>query len=189
LELVKASRGRLKRGGICVTLGRMEAKGLVRSVAVLEGRRLYRPTPLGERAHLAAQVFHALVVAPASHRAIDETLSDWRAETRQASPGVARIFCHLRSALAVTRVLVMSLPREVGAVPFGVLSVRFGFFAPRRSLAAIPADHPCHARPFGRPATGVVLCGGLAGSRTDVSNRAMRNHGNLGGSFDWPGWT
>lgn len=81
--------------------------------------------------HLAAQgpFLHALVVAPASHRAIEETLSDWRAETRQASPGVARLICHLRSAVAMTRVLVMSLPREVGAVPFGLLSVRFAFFA------------------------------------------------------------
>lgn len=61
LELVKASRGRLKRGGIYVTLGRMEEKGFVRSVAVVDGRRLYRPTPLGERAHLAAQVFAGTV--------------------------------------------------------------------------------------------------------------------------------
>jgi DNA-binding PadR family transcriptional regulator len=57
LELVAASRARLKRGGIYVTLGRMEAKGLVTSRASDAGRRLYRPTALGERARLAARVF------------------------------------------------------------------------------------------------------------------------------------
>ena len=57
LELVEASRGALKRGGIYVTLGRMEDKGLVRSAAGESGRRLYRATALGERALLAAQVF------------------------------------------------------------------------------------------------------------------------------------
>ncbi len=58
LELVQASRGRLKRGGIYVTLGRMEEKGLVTSSASGEdGRRRYRPTGLGERALLAARAF------------------------------------------------------------------------------------------------------------------------------------
>jgi len=57
LELVDASRGRLKRGGIYVTLGRMEEKGLVTSRASEGGRRLYRPTALGERALLASRVF------------------------------------------------------------------------------------------------------------------------------------
>jgi DNA-binding PadR family transcriptional regulator len=57
LELVKASRGRLTRGGIYVTLGRMEQKGLVSSEAAEGGRRLYRATGLGERALLAARVF------------------------------------------------------------------------------------------------------------------------------------
>ena len=57
LELVEASRGRLKRGGIYVTLGRMEEKGLVRLAAADAGRRLYRPTALGARAHLAARIF------------------------------------------------------------------------------------------------------------------------------------
>ena len=56
LELVGASRGRLKRGGIYVTLGRMEAKGLVTSRTVEGGRRQYRPTALGARALLASQV-------------------------------------------------------------------------------------------------------------------------------------
>ena len=57
LQLVDASQGALKRGGIYVTLGRMEDKGLVRSTAGESGRRLYRATALGERALLAAQVF------------------------------------------------------------------------------------------------------------------------------------
>jgi DNA-binding PadR family transcriptional regulator len=57
LELVDNSRGVLKRGGVYVTLGRMEEKGLVRSKAADAGRRLYEPTALGERALAAAQVF------------------------------------------------------------------------------------------------------------------------------------
>ena len=55
LELVSASRGRLKRGTVYVTLGRMEAKGFIRSEqeampsgAIGLPRRLYYPTPLGE---------------------------------------------------------------------------------------------------------------------------------------------
>jgi DNA-binding PadR family transcriptional regulator len=57
LELVAASAGRLTRGGIYVTLGRMERKGLVTSDASDGGRRLYRITGLGERALLAARIF------------------------------------------------------------------------------------------------------------------------------------
>jgi len=57
LELVESSRGVLKRGGIYVTLGRMEEKGLVRSAAGDSGRRTYRPTALGERALSAARLF------------------------------------------------------------------------------------------------------------------------------------
>jgi DNA-binding PadR family transcriptional regulator len=56
LQLVERSGGALKRGTVYVTLGRMEAKGFVTSEqeAMPEGaiglpRRLYRPTPLGER--------------------------------------------------------------------------------------------------------------------------------------------
>jgi DNA-binding PadR family transcriptional regulator len=56
LELVKASRGRLTRGGIYVTLGRMEQKGLVRSAPAEAGRRVYRVTALGERALMAAKL-------------------------------------------------------------------------------------------------------------------------------------
>ena len=57
LELVDNSRGVLKRGGVYVTLGRMEDKGLVRSKAAEAGRRVYEPTALGERALAATQVF------------------------------------------------------------------------------------------------------------------------------------
>ena len=56
LQLVALSDGALKRGTVYVTLGRMEAKGFVRSEqeAMMPGaiglpRRLYYPTPLGER--------------------------------------------------------------------------------------------------------------------------------------------
>jgi DNA-binding PadR family transcriptional regulator len=64
LELVDASRGRLKRGGIYVTLGRMEEKGLVTSKPGEGGRRLYRPTALGERALVAAQIFAGTISLP-----------------------------------------------------------------------------------------------------------------------------
>ena len=57
LALVKGSRGKLTRGGIYVTLGRMEEKGFVSSADGEGGRRIYRPTALGERALLAAQLF------------------------------------------------------------------------------------------------------------------------------------
>jgi len=62
LELVEASDGRLKRGTVYVTLGRMEDKGLVESRQEDRPgesglpRRLYRPTALGRRA-LAALRF------------------------------------------------------------------------------------------------------------------------------------
>lgn len=56
LQLVEQSDGALKRGTVYVTLGRMEAKGLVEShqePLPLGGiglpRRVYRPTALGER--------------------------------------------------------------------------------------------------------------------------------------------
>ena len=69
LELVTASRGRLKRGGIYVTLGRMEDKGLVTSSASGDdGRRRYRPTGLGERALMAARAF-------AGHRKLEPARS------------------------------------------------------------------------------------------------------------------
>ena len=56
LELVAASKGRLKRGTVYVTLGRMEEKGLVTSqleAAPPEAgglpRRIYQATALGRR--------------------------------------------------------------------------------------------------------------------------------------------
>jgi len=55
LELVAASGNRVKRGGVYVTLGRMEQKGLVVSSTGQGGRRLYRLTALGERALLASR--------------------------------------------------------------------------------------------------------------------------------------
>ena len=57
LQLVEASGGRLKRGSVYVTLGRMQQKGFVESAqeerpagAIGLPRRLYRPTALGRRA-------------------------------------------------------------------------------------------------------------------------------------------
>lgn len=61
LELVDGSRGKLKRGGIYVTLGRMEEKGLVTSKKGDGGRRIYRPTALGHRALLAARIFSGAI--------------------------------------------------------------------------------------------------------------------------------
>jgi PadR family transcriptional regulator, regulatory protein PadR len=56
LQLVAASRGRLKRGTVYVTLGRMEEKGYITSKLEdrppREGglpRRIYEPTSLGRR--------------------------------------------------------------------------------------------------------------------------------------------
>jgi PadR family transcriptional regulator PadR len=56
LQLVDRSDGALKRGTVYVTLGRMEAKGLIESEqqaaapgAIGLPRRIYRPTALGER--------------------------------------------------------------------------------------------------------------------------------------------
>lgn len=56
LELVAASKGKLKRGTVYVTLGRMEHKGLITSrlddaPRPLGGmpRRLYSPTAAGKR--------------------------------------------------------------------------------------------------------------------------------------------
>ena len=56
LQLVAASKGRLKRGTVYVTLGRMEEKGYIASrledappAAGGLPRRLYRPTALGRR--------------------------------------------------------------------------------------------------------------------------------------------
>jgi DNA-binding PadR family transcriptional regulator len=58
LQLVEMSSGALKRGGIYVTLGRMEEKGLVTSASGEAGRRLYEPTALGLRHLVAARIVH-----------------------------------------------------------------------------------------------------------------------------------
>jgi DNA-binding PadR family transcriptional regulator len=58
LQLVDASRGGLKRGGIYVTLGRMEEKGLVGSEPGEGGRRLYEPTALGLRMLVATRMVY-----------------------------------------------------------------------------------------------------------------------------------
>jgi DNA-binding PadR family transcriptional regulator len=73
LELVEASKGRLKRGSIYVTLGRMEAKGFVESRqedrssgAIGLPRRLYRPTPYGLKVRDAYRLLRdALALKPA----------------------------------------------------------------------------------------------------------------------------
>ena len=73
LELVDASGGRLKRGSIYVTLGRMEAKGFVASRqedrapgAIGLPRRLYRPTPYGLKVRDAYRLLRdALALKPA----------------------------------------------------------------------------------------------------------------------------
>jgi DNA-binding PadR family transcriptional regulator len=64
LQLVDRSEGALKRGTVYVTLGRMEAKGLVESEqdplpsgGIGLPRRVYRPTALGERTLRAWKVF------------------------------------------------------------------------------------------------------------------------------------
>ena len=73
LELVDASGGRLKRGSIYVTLGRMEAKGFVTSRqedrapgAIGLPRRLYRPTAYGLKVRDAYRLLRdALALKPA----------------------------------------------------------------------------------------------------------------------------
>jgi DNA-binding PadR family transcriptional regulator len=73
LQLVSASKGRLKRGTIYVTLGRMEDKGYVASHTedAPDGagglpRRLYRVTPFGLRVLKAwTTLLHHLAPEPA----------------------------------------------------------------------------------------------------------------------------
>ena len=76
LELVDASAGRLKRGSIYVTLGRMEAKAFVESRqeeraagAIGLPRRMYRPTPYGLKVRDAYRLLRdALALRPAEAR-------------------------------------------------------------------------------------------------------------------------
>ena len=63
LEMIKLSKGRLKRGTVYVTLQRMEDKGLVESREEANTpeyigipRRLYKRTRMGERALQAAEI-------------------------------------------------------------------------------------------------------------------------------------
>jgi len=69
LQLVTASRGKLKRGSVYVLLGRMEEKGLVEARAEEKPahagmpRRLYRATSLGRRV-LDAWSLMAAALAP-----------------------------------------------------------------------------------------------------------------------------
>ena len=73
LQLVATSRGRLKRGTVYVTLGRMEDKGYVASHTedAPDGagglpRRLYRATPFGLRVLKAwTTLLHHLAPEPA----------------------------------------------------------------------------------------------------------------------------
>lgn len=60
LQLVEASRGRLKRGGIYVTLGKMEEKGLVSSALQDDGRRIYELKGLGHRALAAMEIMDGI---------------------------------------------------------------------------------------------------------------------------------
>lgn len=68
LQLVKESHGRLKRGTVYVTLGRMEEKGYVESEpdpdadeSLVLPRRIYRPTGLGVRLLEAWEVMRKAV--------------------------------------------------------------------------------------------------------------------------------
>ena len=73
LQLVAASKRRLKRGTVYVTLGRMEEKGFIasrlESAAPTEGglpRRIYEPTAFGRRVLSAyAHVVRHLTPEPA----------------------------------------------------------------------------------------------------------------------------
>ena len=69
LQLIERSDGSLKRGTVYVTLGRMESKGFIASEpeprnprAIGLPRRIYRPTPLGERMLRAWTAFTREVV-------------------------------------------------------------------------------------------------------------------------------
>ena len=76
LQLVEASKGRLKRGSVYVTLARMESKGFVESeqelretVAAGLPRRLYSPTPYGVKVRDAYRLLQrALALQPAEAR-------------------------------------------------------------------------------------------------------------------------
>ena len=76
LELVEASGGRLKRGTVYVTLGRMERKGFVASRQEAQSpgaiglpRRLYKATAYGSKVLEAYQLLReALALRPSEAR-------------------------------------------------------------------------------------------------------------------------
>lgn len=76
LELVERSEGRIKRGSVYVTLGRMELKGFVESRqeerppgAIGLPRRLYRTTAYGLKVQAAYRLLHeALALRPSEGR-------------------------------------------------------------------------------------------------------------------------
>lgn len=77
LQMVEESHGRLKRGTVYVTLGRMHEKGFLesRQEAMPEGaiglpRRLYRPTGLALRVLAAWQAAEASFAANAEPQGI-----------------------------------------------------------------------------------------------------------------------
>src|SRR5215203_580289 len=86
LQLVAASKGRLKRGTVYVTLGRMEEKGYITSRlednAAMGGlpRRQYQPTALRRRA-IAARLFGPWTI----ESIIDPTLTDIDREYTEAT--------------------------------------------------------------------------------------------------------
>jgi DNA-binding PadR family transcriptional regulator len=73
LQLVNESKGRLKRGSVYVTLGRMEEKGYLESWAEEKAehsglpRRLYRATGLGARVHDAWSLMAASLASVRHH--------------------------------------------------------------------------------------------------------------------------
>ena len=76
LEMIDVAAGKLKRGSIYVTLGRMEAKGFVTSRqeerqpgAIGLPRRLYKATPYGLKVRAAYELLReALALKPAEVR-------------------------------------------------------------------------------------------------------------------------
>jgi DNA-binding PadR family transcriptional regulator len=73
LELVGASGGRLKRGTVDITLGRMEEKGFVKAKTTEKPehsglpRPIYKITALGQRALEAAELMTGHALGGASH--------------------------------------------------------------------------------------------------------------------------
>lgn len=134
LELVQRSGGRLKRGTVYVTLGRMEEKGLVRSHLEERGesegpsRRLYEMTGLGHRllaaSKAAEQAFGTVASGSAIAALAAALMPAWRAsaEVEAAAPGLLDILIFLG-------VLAMAF---FGAVRFTQVLVRRTLASPAR---------------------------------------------------------